>query len=110
MAKVEIYGASDDLIEVDGDLNEEFDGGGDIQYLAFSDGTLLSVEYDSDVMWRINRLVEGVATYSKKEATDPDEDYTDRVTLESASLKWVVCGSGLARATEKKAAAAATGR
>lgn len=100
MMTVTVYGASDDLIEVEGALSEEFNphelDKGD--YLAFSDGTVLSVLYAKDGCWRINRLVQGSANYDKVEATGSDSDnYSDRVTLKG-DLRWVVFGSELVRA------------
>src|SRR5678815_754231 len=104
MPTVTVYGASDDLIEVDGALREEFNpherDKGD--YLAFSDGTVLSVLYAKDGCWRINRLVNGSATYEKADATGADSDnYSDRVTLTGDALTWVVFGSELVRADQK---------
>lgn len=46
-------------------------------------------------MWRINRLGTGTATYKKREATDPDSDYSDRATLRG-DLRWVVFGRDMA--------------
>jgi hypothetical protein len=93
---VTVYGGSDDLIEIDGDIREEFnvylDNENHKVCLAFSDGTLLSVDYDKDGIWRFNRLVAGTAGYEKREGTDTDTDYTDRVTL-AGEIAWVVCGS-----------------
>jgi hypothetical protein len=96
---IEVYGASDDLIEIEGDLSEEFNpptnrsGDGLTSFLAFSDGTVLSVIYGSEGIWRINRLVAGKAGYKKIEGTDPDgKDYTDRVTL-TGEITWVIFGS-----------------
>lgn len=95
---ITIYGASDDLIEIEGVIREEFNAYDEEENkLAFGDGTVLSVKYDDDGCWRINRVVEGTATYEKKEATDPDGDYTDRVTL-TGDVKWVLYGKELARA------------
>jgi len=65
---IAVYGYSDDLVEVEGCLTAEFgcyDEG--LQYLAFSDGTVLSVDY-SNGLWRINRIVKGEAEYTKAEA------------------------------------------
>jgi hypothetical protein len=94
--KVTIYGASDDLIEIDGDFRYEFSADEEVNYLALSDGTLLSIEYAKGGIWRINRLVTGSATYSKVEGTDAEDDYTDKVTIEG-DLKWFVLGSEFAR-------------
>lgn len=89
---VTVYGASDDLIEVEGDIREEFYITEYKEHiLAFSDGTLLSIEYDRDGMWRIRRLAKGSATYKHTEATDADKDYSDTVELDG-EIAWVAFG------------------
>lgn len=105
MATVEISGSSDDLIEVEGDILEEFSACDEAKYLAFSDGTVLKIEYTNGGLWRIVRFREGTSKYEKYfEATDPDDDYSDRVRLEG-DIAWVVCGDGFAKLTKKKASA-----
>lgn len=98
-----VYGASDDLVEVDGDVREEFNPGDGPSYLAISDGTVLRVTYDG--RWRIDRIAEGAAHY-QHEAASSDEGhrddeygtprYSDRVTLTlqspDAAISWVVFG------------------
>lgn len=87
-----IYGASDDLIEVDGDIREEFYAiDAETHMLAFSDGTLLSVEYDQHGIWRIRRLAAGTAAYRHTEALDADSNYSDKAELDGA-INWVVLG------------------
>lgn len=94
MKEVTIYGASDDLIEIEGDIREEIYANDETgNFLAFSDGTILSVNYGKEGIWRVNRLQAGSAAMDKIEATDPDGDYTDRVTLRG-DIKWV-CGGSL---------------
>jgi hypothetical protein len=97
MRSVTVYGASDDLVEVEGDIVEEFDVGsqGNDCFLAFSDGTVLSVRYDG--FWRIHRLAIGSARCVKRDGTDEDTDYSDRVTL-TGDIRWVVCGDVFAKA------------
>jgi hypothetical protein len=98
-----VYGASDDLVEVEGDVREEFNPKHDDKpsYLAVSDGTVLRITYDGQ--WHISRVAEGAAEYAHDAATaedgDPREDgspcYSDRVTLTGAGdlpLAWVVFG------------------
>lgn len=99
--KVEIYGASDDCIELDGDIRDEFYAHeDDSDYLAFSDGTVLVINYTNDGVWRINRVQDGSAQYSKIEASSPDsKDYSDKVTL-TGDLKWCVCGKNYRKADE----------
>jgi hypothetical protein len=99
---VRVYGASDDLIEVDGDIREEFgaygtDDDGPL-YLAFSDGTLATIRYGADEKgyWRIFIHREGAAKSSLRQATDEDTDYSDILTL-TGDVKWVVCGPHLAK-------------
>lgn len=97
MAAVMVTGASDDNIEVDGDICDEFQGGDETAYLAFSDGTVLSVRYTDEGLWRINRIRGGSAAYEHQDAEDPDGVYTDKVTL-TGDLTWVVCGRGFQKA------------
>jgi hypothetical protein len=106
MAKVTVYGASDDLIEVEGDIREEFNPRSDDveegnAYLAFSDGTVLKVKYDG--CWRITPVARGSAEYQKTEATDEDKDYSDKVTLEGEELRWVVYGNAVALSMKRAA-------
>lgn len=104
---VQVYGASDDLIEVDGAISEEFgytyrrpeDDNGDL--LAFSDGTLLRIRYTDSGIWRITPVAYGSATFSMTQATEDDEqNYTDKATLEG-DLRWVVHGSSWAKASAR---------
>jgi hypothetical protein len=94
---IKIYGASDDLIEIEGDIREEFEA---YKYdkeekpaiLAVSDGTLLKMWYDDDGIWRISRLVAGTAVFEKIEG-DVEKDTPDIVTLTAETpIKWVVVG------------------
>jgi len=90
---IEIYGSSDNLIELEGDIDEEFPfyNAKTPAFLVFSDGTVLSIFYDSEGFWRINQRIAGNAEYSKAEATDLHNNYSDRVTLKGL-IEWVVFG------------------
>jgi hypothetical protein len=105
MDTVRVWGASDDLIEVDGALCEEFGAFDEEEgvVLAFSDGTVLHVRYDSEGCWRVGRLVAGAAAFEHTPATGPDDDYTDRVTL-TGDIAWCVKGSRLVRRATAKVA------
>ena len=68
---IKVYGASDDLIEVEGDIREEFtalfdchDNVGGI--LAFSEGTIVRIVYDIDGIWRITPIRYGDFTIDIK--------------------------------------------
>jgi hypothetical protein len=98
---VTLYGASDDLIEVEGDIREEFGCYGATDdgplHVAFSDGTLASIRYGDEGIWRILIHRSGTAKATLKQATDADSDYSDRLTLEGDVL-WVVIGPFVAKA------------
>lgn len=100
MPTVTLYGSSDDLIELDGDVYEEFNyrdaEGGDL--VAFSDGTLLSIKYDSSGTWRITPVVKGTAELAiTQAAAGDDDDYTDRATL-TGDIRWATHGVAWAKA------------
>lgn len=54
---LKIYGSSDDLIEIEGDIREELYVATDRGFIALSDGTLLTYDYDGD--WHFNHEVAG---------------------------------------------------
>jgi hypothetical protein len=82
-----ITGASDDLIEISGELEEEFnaydctDG-----TFAFSDGTLLRVDYDEDGIWRFKPIYKG-ELFKKVVDGSVGEDTNDEVYFKDG-LKW----------------------
>lgn len=97
---ITVYGASDDIIVVGGDISEEFyekhaNDQGDI--LAFSDGTVLRVAFDPDGSgnWRITPLAQGSAKLTIVQTSA--EDDTDRADLDGATITWVVHGIGWAK-------------
>jgi hypothetical protein len=97
VSEVTVYGAFDDLVEIEGDLNEEFNPSydGEGMLLAFGDGTVLDVRYDDNGVWRITQREAGSASFEKVEAPPDDkENYSDRVTLRG-ELRWVMAGENL---------------
>lgn len=96
---ITVYGASDDLIEIDGDIYEEFghyssSDDGEPALLAFSDGTVLRVVHDHEGIWRITPVVQGSATLTHVFGQD-DREHTDKATLDG-DVRWVVYGSQMA--------------
>ena len=86
---ITITGASDDLIEIDGDINEEFNSYDcNNGLLSVSDGTLLKVKYDEDGIWRFTPMYKGTA-FKGHEFGDVEADTNDKVFLEGV-IKWVV--------------------
>ncbi len=95
IAQVVVTGTSDDVIDVSGDLSEEFqyyrdeDGG----VLVFSDGTVLRVQRpdgtERDHVWRINMLASGSGHLRIEPATG--DAGTDTATI-TGDIRWVVRG------------------
>lgn len=87
----QIYGASDDLIEIQGDLSEEFGGGDKPCLLIFSDGTVLTIKYGKEhlAVWAITLIEQGdlfdnIVFCSNEDA----ERYSDTAHFKDG-LKWV---------------------
>lgn len=90
-----IYGESDDLITIEGDVDAEFYCYGTEEepaYLAFSDGTLIK-GIQSDDYWELSVISEGVNSL-EIEAAIPGESST-KITLDGP-IKWAILGSELA--------------
>jgi hypothetical protein len=83
--KVVVYGSSDDLIEVEGAIREEFDVSEEAGLVSFSDGMRLAFEYDGD--WHFAVEHEGTRTTVRIEGPD-DGGYSDRVTVEG-EIGWI---------------------
>lgn len=96
---ISVFGASDDLVEIEGGIREEFpydDNDGDGMLLAFSDGTVLRIMYSTTGVWRISPAQAGSAPLQIDQAPEDDDDhYTDRATLDG-TIAWVVGGTQIA--------------
>lgn len=92
-----VYGASDDLIEVEGDIREEFSPERDDEptYLAFSNGTVLSVVYDRHGKWRIHPVAGNENVSIEFAPENEDDGYSDIATV-NGYVTWAVCGHGMA--------------
>lgn len=107
---ITVYGGGDDLIEVDGDIVEEFshyeaeDREVPGSLLAFSDGTVLRIALTPPGVWRITPVAVGRAALSIAQAPEDDDDnYSDRATLDG-EIAWVVHGLDHALKAPRKAA------
>lgn len=96
-----LTGASDDLIELDGDIREEWTcptnhDGEDQAFVSFSDGTLVRIRYTG--VWRIEVVAHGPASVYTIDRCEegPDGDgvdgnYSDKLTIEGVT--WAVLGT-----------------
>jgi len=94
-----VTGASDDLIEIEGELEEEFNAYNcDKGTIAFSDGTLLNVIYDNDGLWRFAPKFKG-SLYDKIEQGSISDDTNDIVYFKTGLL-WCVFSRDLQYCTK----------
>ena len=83
MSTVKIYGASDDLIEVDGDIREEFSPNTANPYhLLFSNGTQVKVEWcpdpsDTPASWAVTIVEVGTGKVQRLKGIDDSGSDTD---------------------------------
>jgi len=97
MEGTKVYGASDDLIEADGDFYAEAGVSNDEKgcLLIISDGTLLEIKYGklNQAIWGITVLKQGLLfekiEYCENEDADP---YSDVVYFKPG-IKFIYCAS-----------------
>ena len=92
---ITVYGSSDDLIEVEGNLKAEFDACPDENYLAFSNGVVLSIVYGEHGVWRIVPLANVNNVTVEYAPVDDENNYSDKAILHQ-DANWVVHGVGFA--------------
>jgi hypothetical protein len=106
---IQVTGHSDDLIEIDGAISEEWAADADGNLLAFSDGTVLQIVYSKDGIWRITLVAQGSAQVQIVQcpAVNDDREYTDRATL-TGPISWVVLGTACGRRWRRRSSVAHT--
>jgi hypothetical protein len=97
--QIQVYGASDDLIEIRDDANGEDEHGAyKTKFVRFSDGTVIKAEYAPEgygANWKLERVKEGTAGYAHTAVNVADENAepnSDVVTLTDIGL----CVTGVA--------------
>lgn len=102
--EITVYGSSDDLIEVEGCIREEFPiarsyDGENGNLLAFSNGVVLRIRYEEDGIWRITPLAGAdLVRIEHPYAVNPEDDaYSDRAMI-CVLAEWVVHGGAWAKA------------
>jgi hypothetical protein len=94
----EIYGASDDLIEFDGDFRGEYCNCNSSEkspiLLILSDGTKLEIYYSKNGVWKINIKANGPLFDSIRIETDRDATrYSDTVVMKDG-IEWAAIDVG----------------
>jgi hypothetical protein len=97
--KTKIYGASDDLIEIEGAISEELDCYDEKLKLVFSDGTVIETKYDHGGQWRLKVLEVGSKLLRHVPAVGDDQvhieehseevpNYSDFIILDDG-IEWM---------------------
>lgn len=87
---VKVYGASDDLVEIEGSKyrEDEIECYGASVRIWFDDGTVILVNYGKMGIWIIEVECSGAKTYSLTPCIDPDDDpYSDIFEIDSEIMK-----------------------
>lgn len=89
---IQIYGASDDVVVVKGDITEEFTPSPEGELiLGFSTGHAVRIRFTDSGVWRIESCTTPKLD-TLSQAPEGDEDiYSDRATI-LAPVRWVVAG------------------
>ena len=90
---IKVYGCSDDLVEIEGNFNDEIGCYNRNVRIAFRDGTKILVGYGKPglVVWRIEVERQGTAPQKLTVCEDEDaEIYSDIFEIDSPILGWVI--------------------
>ena len=83
-----VYGSSDNLIEIEGDLTRRYNVYGPPITLLFSEGTLVTFYYTPDDVWKVAVRIKGTLFYSIDICDESDgPTYSDMVHFNDG-LQW----------------------
>ena len=89
-----VYGASDDLIEFEGDFSGEVNHVSDGPcLLVLSDGTVAKIKYDDSGIWKISVLRKGEFYHSLEICEDSEAKIYSDVLHLSKAPKWAYASS-----------------
>lgn len=94
-ATTTVEGYSDDLVEIEGAIREEFDSWDTATLLEFDNGVKLRVEYGDDGVWRIRSLADSPHVVITKAEDRPGwagadgAVYSDLATITGADPLWI---------------------
>lgn len=113
MALVTISGASDDVIDISGDVEDEgefYHDDGEQGRLSFSDGTTLQIIFTREGVWRIAEGATGTATLRviRAAAGNPDGDGPARTDVAhlNGDIDWIEVASDGGRSRRRVAVGA----
>ena len=98
---VKVYGASDDLVEVEGDFSGEIGSYGTDDrdkgvLLVLSDGSILEVKYgkNEDAIWEVKLLKRGSSFERIEPCTDSEAEIYSDIAYFGDGIKWAYACTG----------------
>lgn len=82
---IQVSGWSDDLVEIDGDWQDEIGCYGQTVNIEFDDGTEIEVKYDEGA-WKVKVLREGSADHRTERLVENGDYYSDLFTIETDGI------------------------
>lgn len=82
---IQVSGCSDDLVEIDGDWQDEIGCYGQTVNIEFDDGTEIEVKYDEGA-WKVKVLREGSADHRTERLVENGDYYSDLFTIETDGI------------------------
>jgi len=92
---VMIVGGVDDVVEIRGDVQEEYVLDGDLGFIGCGDGTLISVEIEEESgQWLFSQVTAGSADIKIHDHETDTGQKTKAVTM-AGDLNWFIFGYGI---------------
>lgn len=92
MAEIRIYGYSDDLIEIEGSIEDEIPFENDPTLIALSTGTIIQIQHGvgsySELYWTLIPVKLGTAIVSRKVFELSENEYSDVLTI-TGDIEWL---------------------
>ena len=81
-----VSGSSDDLVEIEGDWEDEIGCYGGVVEIGFDDGTQLEMKYSDQGTWKAKVLKKGKADSKIEKLVENDDYYSDLFTIDTGGV------------------------
>lgn len=84
---IKVYGISDDLIKIEGEINEEINSSGGT--LIFPNGSIIQIDYGREGEWDIKVIRKGQATIQLticEDNIEHSECYSDEIVIDNYDI------------------------
>ena len=87
---IRLSGASDDLVEIDGDEVDEIDAYDQDVIFWFNDGSIIRMTYgsDDDAAWHGKIELQGMSGITVRKLIVRDDYYSDELSIDAKIVRW----------------------